>query len=389
MIYLIVRMIHSSKGDRIAEMSACFAFIVYVFSPETLWVQSTLYFCDVFAHMIFVAGVYLMLRRMMGTANGNWWPWFFCGYMFLFAYTDWIGVMFGVGVFILASSFRSNPNLKWVRTAVVCGTTAAVVVTILQYAHISGASGFLRFAFHKYLSRSGLGQDAAFRIHIWSWLGWLRVLLHYIRGYLPAFTLIAIWALIKRKEARVFPEIEISVALLCTALLPVVLHHIAFFNFTAIHDFSVLKGGAIIAITAGLGAAAIWQEPPDGTESRFRGAIAIITLALFCVWGVHQYESLIGAPDGGYVRVGQAIAEHSRDGEIVFVRYTEKFVSTHPDAWEEPYPAIALYAHRNIALWNGEKSAAELARLDGVSAAAIFTISDAGDSVTEVRHIAF
>jgi hypothetical protein len=69
--------------------------------------------------------------------------------------------------------------------------------------------------------------------------------------------------------------------------------------------------------------------------------------------------------------------------------YPSGFLSRHPDAWEEPYPAVALYAHRNVARWVSHTDAADLARMNGVSRAVVFTISDAGDAVTGVRHLSF
>lgn len=387
-IYLILTLLLNETEKAVSFPALC-GFVVYLFSPETLWVQSNLYFCDVFAHVLFVAGTYFLLRRISGRSRGKLWPLFFGIFTFFFAYTDWIGVLVAFGVFALSFIYRKYESLRWLGVAMAAAAAAALLLTFVQYSLIAGPREFLEFAAQKYLYRSGLGHEVAAQAHLWSWRSWLWLVAHYVRGYIPDFALITFWLLLKG-EGRVpgFPR-EVRAALFFTLILPVVLHHLAFFNFTVVHDFSVLKAAPSIAIVAGLVAASLWRVAESTLHNRIVQAAILISLAVSCVWGIHMYEMLLGPPSYGYKTIGDTIAQNARSDEVVFIEYPAGFVATHPDAWEEPYPALMFYAHRNIAPWSRDEDAARLVRENGLAKAVVFTVTPDGSGVAGVRRISY
>lgn len=110
------------------------------------------------------------------------------------------------------------------------------------------------------------------------------------------------------------------------------------------------------------------KSSKGGAVKTIKTGIVLASLTLFCFFGVRQYESLVGPPDYGYEKVGEAISRNLQDDEVVFVEYAHGFEVRHPDAWEEPYPATMLYAHRNLAAWIDEKLARQIANQDGFRA---------------------
>jgi hypothetical protein len=192
---------------------------------------------------------------------------------------------------------------------------------------------------------------------------------------------------------------------------PILLHHLIFFDFTAEHPFSALKTGVLAAILA-----AILAERAISPESALREnpavAVSLASAALLIYpVGVWLHRQATGAASGllrpiqigtlvasaliviaimqidrakaatrslvallivssaasviGYIAIersarnssyetkGHYIAQYARPDEVVFIAD-----DTHAD-----YPALpmtVLYAHRNLAEWHGRDSANKL-----------------------------
>jgi len=387
LIFLTLQLLLDQEHE-LLPIPALFGFVIYIFTPQTLWLQANIYFCDIFAQTLFIGGIYLLLRRVKGRSSATWWPLGFGVYLFLFVYCDWIGFTFACGAFLFSCLYRKRPSFRGVPLAIVAGVSLALAVTAWQYSSISGLRSFLDSATQRYLYRSGYTESAAFHLQIWSLVGWTRILIYYVRGFIPDCVLIAFLAVLKGKSRVLPPSREINATLFFTAVLPVLLHHVVFFNFTAVHDFSVLKAAPAFAILSGLLAGAVWRaRSAQGFSDPLRQSLVLASLALFCTWGVRQYENLIGPDLPAYKTIGDSIAQNARPDEIVFVRYSDDFLAYYPDAVEEPLPAIVLYAHRNIAVWTDEESARQLAQKNGVSHAIVFAINSAGDAITEIRRL--
>jgi len=178
---------------------------------------------------------------------------------------------------------------------------------------------------------------------------------------------------------------DMKMALLFSAVLPPLLHHLIFFNYTAAHEFSVLKGAPVIAIVTGLLAWRLWgSRPGSRLSSSFLRALVRVSLVLCCLASIFEYRILTGPNVPAYKEIGDFIAKNSSPDEIVFAEYQQPSRDL-----GRPLPQIVLYAHRNIAVWQDENQARDLARQNGVPNIVIFVINSTETGVTAIRRMKF
>ena len=157
------------------------------------------------------------------------------------------------GCLFQESAIDCNPNS--------CPPVAAVALTAWQYSLINGWGTFYASSVNKFLFRSGLGHQVG------SAVASLEPACMAARGYVLRARLRCRFRpyplFVANSESRRNGKTETSKArrqaIIFAALVPVILHHLIFFNFTANHWFSALKAAPIFAISAGLLVSTIWE----------------------------------------------------------------------------------------------------------------------------------
>jgi hypothetical protein len=361
---------------------AVLGFVVYIFSPQTLWLQSTVYMSDIFVQVLFTAGIYFVLQWAKRGPSGIS-SYLILGILvFCFVYAEWLGVMFAVSLSLFAWLYRDQAWARGFQVAVTLGVCAALGLVLWQYSLISGLHAFVVSSHHRYLLRSGLGEQVGEDFHPWTLLGWLLLLTYLLVAYAADFLLLGLWAAVGRKLPNVKIENNMKTALVCCAVLPAVLHHLVFFNFTAYHEFSTLKDAPMIALLAGILASRLWKNDTNLSFQAMRSrTLLIASVVAFCAIAIPQYWMLTGPLTPAYKTIGECIARNANPDEVVFAQFQQ------PSAI--PLPQVVLYAHRNIAIWQDEPTARQLAQKNGVSSGVLFVIDSAQTEVTEIRRMKF
>lgn len=381
-VYLALKLLLDCEDELC--IPAIFGFTVYIFSPETLWLQANVYMSDMFAQAFFIAGIYwaLILARKR-PAKTSAYVLFAC-FIFCFVYTEWLGVMFSLTMGAYAWRYRDQPGMKSLQIAIASGMVAALGLMLWQYSWIDGVKAFWASSASKFLFRSGLGQQVGLTLHPWNILGWLLIGTWYLLGYASDFVLLLLLWIVAWRRGRAFHLANnLKTALIVSAALPVILHHLIFFNFTANHGFSVLKAAPVIAIGAGILAWRLWNGGSSTSASpALVRPFVCCCLLLFAIASVWEYKRLAGPRIFAYKEIGENIARNSKSDEVIFVAYRDP-----TDEPDQPPPQLVFYAHRNIARWQNEAQARQLARQNGISKAIIFFLDAAELSVVEIRHI--
>jgi hypothetical protein len=357
-------------------------FAVYIFSPQTLWLQANVYMSDIFVQVIFTAAIYLVLKWAKHGPSGTRSYFILAALTFCFVYTEWLGLVSAIFLIVFARLNREKDWSNGFQAAVILGATAALALALWQYSSISGFHDFLLSSGHKYLLRSGIGKQPDMNFHPWNLLGWLLLVTYLFLAYAADFLLLLLWVAFKAKGRSLLLPPHMKIALLCSALYPPLLHHLIFFNFTADHEFSTLKEAPIIAIAAGLLAWCLWDIVETTACSAWRmRTLVLLSLAGFFLTAAGEYRVIVGPKDSGYKPIGEYIFKEAHADEIVFVESQDPYKRT-----DEPFPQMIFYAHRNIARWD-ERQARELARQNGVSKAVIFILDRAETKVIEQRRV--
>jgi len=175
---------------------------------------------------------------------------------FLMIYTEWIGVFFSSVIFIYCLFDWRDKKKRIILALISISGLIAVALMTLQYSRIDGLANLLHYFRFRYLARSGYegnGVESIFALHSWK-----RLFANYI---VSAFLdlLLFIILLLRFSGVNIFRFSLKNIVAdrkeqlfwgLC--LLPIAIHHLAFFSFSAIHDFSVLKSVVFLSLPAGI-----------------------------------------------------------------------------------------------------------------------------------------
>jgi hypothetical protein len=219
------------------------------------------------------------------------------------------------------------------------------------------------------LFRSGLGSSSLGHFSFTNSQAWLRFVSNYVNGYGWFLTVLAaagagifIKHLYRSSSVR-WEKIEFAVLFL--AFFPVLLHHLIFFNFTSVHDFSVLKDAVLIALLSGILCHRLMQGSRM-TRAK-RGITLILAIAFICslVSGVDKFWKVNKNSTDVFKVTGQFMASMARPDEVVFVAVPL-----------EASPHIVFYAQRNTAEFWLEKDARELIKKNGARRGIIFDLDE-------------
>jgi hypothetical protein len=268
------------------------------------------------------------------------------------SYTEAMGVLFAFSLVLYAIFHFREKTIRNAAIIAAAGTSAALCLTLVQYSQIAGLEELIKRLTSTYTARSGLcsGIDACQRIfsHYADGFGWLLLVL--------VVTSVAILGkdLLGTATVRLG---KMEKAGLWLAIAPAILHHLIFFNFTSIHDFSVLKDVVFFALIAGM----LFYLLDTGWVA------AVLAMAFICslLIGVGRFWKANRDSSGCCKETGELIARTARPDEVVFVAVTE-----------ESCPQTVFYAHRNIAEFWGEKDARQLIRKNGARRGIIFELDD-------------
>lgn len=366
-VYLILmRLTGGNKGRNGADrFPALLGFAVYLFSPSALWFQSNVYMSDMFVQPFFIMGIWLFLKS--GEKGEKSWVYelLFALDLFAFVYTEWMGVFFAATAFILTiAGFRGNGAWKTLRRLMAIGlaTLAPLALTVWQYSLISGFPALLEYLRGKFLFRTGDPRYASGGQSFLNIVSWLNIAVNYIGGFLPFIVIAVLLAVRKKKTVKSVkrensPETAAAVAL--TAV-PVILHHLVFFNFTTVHDFSALKGGVFIAIITGL----LYHQSRTGkapgevpAKKEWIAVAAAVCFALLQFYLIDGYGA-----HGRYRKIGETIRNTSSTNEVIFV----------DGLGSSPDPQYLVYAQRDLEPWDGLEKARLLMRTNGVVSGVLY-----------------
>lgn len=319
-LFLVIRLISTPKERWVLLLSAFTAYFAYLFSAETLWFHSNVYFIEIFAQLPFISAICIILY---GVRHNRFYEkrfLFFTGLtIFLFCLTEWLGVLFAVSVAILCL-MRIREYSKLLITTIL-STSAALILTVSLYSQIHGFQTYFDTALKKYISRSGMAADLAsdnsIRLSL-DTVGFVKE--HYTQGYgmqLTVLFILLLIALVIRKRIRtLFNRNELLFIYL--SAVPVVLHHFLFFSFTVVHDFSVLKSAFLLAGLIGICLSILLSYIQ---ENKLFAGISVITV-LWVIYGsaTQTYFSTNRVPTGAFNKfIGERIASTAQADSIIFL----------------------------------------------------------------------
>lgn len=387
-IFLIISLLTRKYYINKLNIPAIFGFSLYLFSPETLWYHSNVYMADILVQVFFIIGIYIFLKIILITdKNKNLIYYFLLGLNnFFIIYTEWLGVFFAFSIFLYTILNIKKKKMKAILYVIVTTTIASLTLTFWQYSQISTFDAFIKSSLGRYLFRSGLPQKAEGNLHFFNLESWRNILFHYAKGYFPiliiACTLMLMYIAVYKKKFTAnknLEKIEAETVVIYLCIVPVILHHVIFFNFTSLHDSSVLKTGVFIAIIIALFYHKIiytfQTDIPDKNKIlKIKILNSIIILMIIASIGI--YVLINDNSSDYYKKIGKKIAKIAKNNETIFIN-SKKCIR----------PQLIFYAHRNMANWENETKAKELLNLNGVNRGIIFTLDENEEKIVNIEYV--
>jgi hypothetical protein len=298
-------------------------FFAYIFNTESLWFHGNVYFSEIFAQLFFVLAIYLALKIIIDKSFHSWSSAGLLGMVvFLGAFTEWLGVL--VGVILLVYFLFHFRDAKRICIVLILALVGSVALTFIAYSQVNGFSTIYMLLKNKFISRSGLiDQTRSDGGLMLSWDSSKIVVDYYRKGFgtlLYSVGLFAVVSLYVKRSVRHWLTKE-ELAALIFAFVPALLHHVLFFNFTAIHDFSVLKGTVFLSLFLALFFAKSYYHV---RHSRFMAFVPVLILMIVLytsAWDGYIKENAFNDTSSfRQYTEGKYIANTSTENDVVFMK---------------------------------------------------------------------
>lgn len=385
-LYYLINNLYNSSSNKIF-VPGILGFCIYTFNPANMWYHSNVYFSDTLVQIFFIATVYCFSQFIAteNKYNKNW----LIGvsiFLFLTTYTEWLGVFLGFSVFIYGAwLIRSNNKAgSLLLITATMGTGLALLLTVVQYSSINGFDAFIDGILGRYAQRNGHSGHAYF----YSLEGHIFLANKYLRNFFPTLLVLVsslfVYLIFKRDKFKFKPTER---ALILTTLLPVIMHHGVFFEFTVQHDFSLLKSSVFLTLLiAGL------YNRGERLLASLNVNIAKVSIRIFCfllvALSIHFYYSHTIDDDINLGKsLGETINSYSNDDEVVFI-LSERGLGNLVYG-EDPHfftaPQLQYYARRNIKACSNMDRVLEHLKTYKRDKGIVFILEK--DSITEYKRV--
>lgn len=250
--------------------------IGYLFLPNVLWFHHNVWFVDIQCITFILWAIYFSFHSFK----------LFLICIFLACFTEWWGFLFTIcllfyvklnlskslNTFIpMGNVLFNNPkNITWTLLVALISLLLFVLINI----NIVGINEFFWGLYDRLVLRIGfntkdLDYFSRFQLKTYWFITW-----YYLRNYLPTLIILLIFFLIFVKKNNNLWKLYI----LSPVVLSIFLHHFILLNWTAAHDFSVLKFSIIIPFLI------------FGFQSSLKDSYKkIFTLAIITLIPIHLY----------------------------------------------------------------------------------------------------
>lgn len=225
----------------IFKEKAIFPALSYIFLPNVLWFHHNVWFLDMLVITWILWSIYFSFSKpipffitIFFACFTEWWAFLWVFSLFLWIKLQekgWVPCQTNLPVGKILFKNCKNQILLFLFSF------AALSLFLIIHFLVLNPLQFFENLYDKFLLRAGVQQKVDKTFFIWNFNTYVFILWYYLRNYLLVF-LIIIFAMIKiplfRKTIYIFP-----------LFFSILLHHLLLLNWTAEHDFSVLKSSIV------------------------------------------------------------------------------------------------------------------------------------------------
>ncbi len=255
-------------------------FLLYLFLPISLYMHTANYMSDMFVQFFFALSAYLfyvLISSREKTTVSTYVPLGIT--LFLMLYTEWIGIFVCAFLFLYELIKKGSPHRIPLLAMSMALPVFTLAIVFLQYVSVADVSSFLSVMFDRYTH----GYVPEEVVHPLFQLD--EIMKNYVKWFAPTFlATILLGALVLLvKKVKIFSQAHApSFAILSFLIVPVLFHHIVFFDWTAfeIHFFSVLKTTLFFCILLPLLINRLWLYQGGVRKALLRTWVVFVVIAL-------------------------------------------------------------------------------------------------------------
>ena len=318
LVFLVTYSVLKSNYEK-ARYPALLGTAIYIFSPINLWNHSNVYFADILVQLFFLLTVYFFYRLTNQAFHKKQDYIFFHMALFFMMYTEWLGVLLALCIALYA--LLKKRFLLF--SGILLTTTAFFSLIFFQYSAIAGHEEYLNTLLNRYSERSGqFGPAKIYQVE-----SHLFLLQMYLRNFFP-FLVIVFFTLILSFSTRKELAITIpptSIILLLVSLVPVILHHLILFEFTIVHELSLVKASVFIALSVSLLSAPLISVFFKKKYQVERSLYLFVVVAMFLLGVYFYYSHIIKPEEYASKRLGNQIKETSSETDTIFFKSNQTY----------------------------------------------------------------
>jgi hypothetical protein len=340
-VYFTVCLLSFNRARSYLHFPSFIAYSVYLFMPATLWFQGNVYMSDMFVHLPFVIGVYIVLKMIL--RRKFYVPkyiFFYVLILFIMIYTSWLGVFYAFGVLVYSLLHaRDIRGFRVLMLSTIVVTFFTLRLITYQYSQINGLEAYIHEVVNRYLLRGSVGEmHHGFMHFLFSYFILFKDLIYnYLVNYLAIYLLIAGFARIAITKAKlkiVFSEN--GYRFIWLSVLPVVLMHLVFMHYSS-QDFTVLYASLFFSVLIGI----LYDKMKKSGVFSDRAHNGFVLLTIVAMLGQFYLTNL----PGSHSLKGVDYDLDKKMGEIIKKECPKDAVAV---MFEKPSPQLVFYAGRNI-----------------------------------------
>ena len=381
-LYLLLTSLISTKKSK-TNYAAILGTSIYVLCPINLWNHSNVYFADILVQLFFLLTLYFTNRYLTNKKTQKTTIPFLCLSLFLMIYTEWLGLLMALCLGLFSLLKKRFHLFLWVTLT----SLLSITLILVQYSSIAGLETYLDTLLNRYTERSGqFGRAQIYQLD-----SHLFLLQMYLRNFFPyliilAFTL-ALPPLITRKYNFSIPRLAWPIMAL--SLAPVILHHLFLFEFTIIHELSLVKSSVFIAIAISVLSTRTFSEITRKNYTVERSLYLFVLASMFSLGVYFYYSHIITPQEYASLRLGNQIKQTSSHDDTIFFKSNQTygdFLIKAPLNFVIA-PQIQYYAGRCIQVVPGTAEALQHLRTYNKSEGIIYTIENPFYRIESIEHV--
>ncbi|PCH67040.1 MAG: hypothetical protein COC01_06690, partial [Bacteroidetes bacterium] len=368
LIYFIVCNICSKPiGNKLffpALLSSC----LYIFLPNNLWYLCNVFSVEIFSQTLFLVALFATSYVLKDTYPNRKRNLILLITVFLLAFTEYIGFLFLIPLLFIIYRSQTKDSTRLI-SGLIIGGFSAFLFCIFIYSNICGVQCLVDNLIDRYHFRSGTTENSELQLTYFNLSSYSRIFTSYTWEYSRVFlmyflALVATYIFIFKKSSLTeLSRLEKNILVL--SWVPVILHHLILFGFTAVQSFAVCKTSIPIIITIGI----LSNKLINVLTRKLKMVSLLITIILIPLLVFHFYKvNFRDYVNPGYKEIGVQIAKNNKSDELVFVTgYDAEFLIC---------PQTNFYARRNVAYCKDINDAESKLKSFNIDKGVIFEINE-------------